>query len=66
MPKLSPIWYAIGDLGVARRHMQRLRDGILQPTPMVMEEISASIERCVERLEQLDDPERAHIPLTTS
>jgi hypothetical protein len=44
--------YLIGDLGPARRHLERIRTGVLQPTPGVLDEIEASIERCVERIQR--------------
>jgi hypothetical protein len=39
-----------GDLGPARRHLARIERGQLPPSPAVLHEISASIERCIERL----------------
>lgn len=42
--------YLIGDLAVARRHLERIRQGILPAEPMVLEEISDAIERCVKRI----------------
>jgi len=43
---------AIGDLGPARRHLQRIEDGVLSPTmPAVIREISQAIERCVRSIE---------------
>lgn len=39
-----------GDLGVARRHVERLRLRQLPPSPAVLREISDSIERCVARI----------------
>jgi hypothetical protein len=48
---------AVGDLGPARRHVNRLLLGVLPATPAVLHEIEKSIERCVERLESaLVDP----------
>ena len=44
--------YLIGDLGVARRHLERLRTGVLTLTPGVLREISQSIETCVARIER--------------
>ena len=44
--------YAIGDLGVARRHLQRIRDGMLKPSIAVLDEISMSVEQCVRRIER--------------
>lgn len=41
----------LGDLGVARRHLERLRVGILRPVPAVMDEIEASVQRCADRIE---------------
>lgn len=42
--------YLIGDLGVAHRHLERLRQGIIKPSPVVIREIERSIEDCVERI----------------
>lgn len=44
--------YLIGDLGPARRHIQRLLDGELPPTPSVLLEIQDSLIRCVRRIER--------------
>ena len=44
--------YLIGDLGVARRHLQRIKEGQLPAVPMVLEEISRSVETCVKRIER--------------
>lgn len=44
--------FIIGDLGPARRHLERIRTGVLQPVPAVVNEIDASIERCVERVQR--------------
>jgi hypothetical protein len=41
----------VGDLGPARRHVARLLRGDLKPSTAVLEEIRASIERCVTRVE---------------
>jgi hypothetical protein len=51
--------YLIGDLGIARRHIQRLTDGTLLPSRALFLEIRRSIEDCVERIERdiKDDPE---------
>ena len=48
--------YLIGDLQVALRHLDRISQGILQPTPAVMREITNSVLDCVERI-QRDMPE---------
>jgi len=50
--------YLIGDLGVARRHIERVKSGTL-PCSAVIDEISRSIEDCVARIERdiQDDPE---------
>jgi hypothetical protein len=50
MPSLKE--YLIGDLGPARRHLYRIAMGELQPVPGVLDEIAASIERCVRRIEE--------------
>jgi len=42
--------YLIGDLGVARRHIQRLLEGTLVPSAGLFQEISRSIEDCVQRI----------------
>lgn len=42
----------VGDLGPARRHLERIAIGVLQPSPAVLAEIASSIERCVERIER--------------
>jgi hypothetical protein len=52
----SPIRYAIGDLGPARRHIARLIAGQLPPSLAVLREIEAALERCVTRLAALDKP----------
>lgn len=46
--------FIIGDLGPARRHMQRIMDGTftLEQAPLVYNEIRDSIERCVRRIQQ--------------
>jgi hypothetical protein len=44
--------YLVGDLGPARRHLERIRQGTLQPTPRVLDEISRAIETCVARIER--------------
>ena len=44
--------YLVGDLGVARRHLDRIRTGILMSTPAVLGEISRSVETCVQRIER--------------
>jgi hypothetical protein len=51
--------YLIGDLGVARRHIQRIRQGVLPASGAVMAEISRSVEDCVARIARdiQDDPE---------
>jgi hypothetical protein len=58
----TPIRYAIGDLGPARRHLARILREDLKPSPAVMEEIFNSIERCVERLEAFDQTDTRSIP----
>ena len=42
--------YLIGDLGVARRHLARIRDGVIPPSKAVLAEVSNSIEWCVQRI----------------
>lgn len=42
----------IGELGPARRHIQRLLDGEIDPCIGVYREIQKSIERCVQRVDQ--------------
>lgn len=44
--------YLIGDLGVARRHLQRLLNVEILPTKGVLLDIVKSIECCVERIER--------------
>lgn len=44
--------YIIGDLGVAHRHVQRIKSGQLPPSPAVIAEIEKSIETCVARVER--------------
>lgn len=44
--------YLLGDLGPARRHLQRIRRRELSPSPGVIDEIAASVEWCVERIER--------------
>jgi hypothetical protein len=46
--------YLVGDLGVARRHLQRLKSGEIpmKLAGMVLHEISNSIEACVARIER--------------
>lgn len=46
--------YLIGDLAVARRHLARVREGMFKNgiPIMVLEEISRSIEDCIERIER--------------
>lgn len=46
--------YLIGDLGVARRHLARVREGTFKNgiPVMVLEEISRSIEDCVSRIQR--------------
>lgn len=50
--------YLKGDLAPARRHLERVRSGQL-PIGLVLDEIAASIERCVQRIDRdiRDDPE---------
>lgn len=43
--------YLEGDLGPARRHIARLKAGILPPSPAVLDEIEASLDRCVARMQ---------------
>lgn len=40
------------DLSPARRRLARIERGTLQPTPEVLAEIAASIERCAARIER--------------
>jgi hypothetical protein len=42
----------VGDLGPARRHLERIRRGQLQPTSAVLDEIEKAIERCVARVQE--------------
>jgi hypothetical protein len=49
----STIEDAIRDLGIAQRHLINLQSGAVPSLPLVLEEIAASIERCVTRLESL-------------
>ena len=42
--------YLIGDLGPARRNLQRIREGVLPPTGAIITEIQRSIEACIERI----------------
>jgi hypothetical protein len=44
--------YLIGDLGVAVRHLERIRRGILEPVPAVLDEIENSVLRCIARIER--------------
>lgn len=46
--------YLIGDLAVARRHLARVKDGTFKNgiSLMVLDEISRSIEDCVQRIER--------------
>lgn len=44
--------YLIGDLAVARRHLLRIKEGRLPPTPSILAEISRSIDDCIERIER--------------
>lgn len=44
--------YLTGDLGVAVRHLDRIKNGILQPTPAVIDEIRRSVEACLARIER--------------
>ena len=50
----TEITRAIGDLGPAFRHVERLKAGQLPLSPAVLQEIAASLERCVVRLAWLD------------
>ena len=50
----SPIRYAIGDLGPARRHIARLLEGRMPPSNLAYREIRDAVERCVKRLEALE------------
>lgn len=42
--------FLVGDLGPAIRHLERIREGHLLPTTMVLDEIEQSIARCVHRI----------------
>ena len=44
--------YLLGDLGVALRHCQRVREGSLEPTHAVFHEVQRSIEDCVARIKR--------------
>lgn len=44
--------YLVGDLGPARRHIQRLLTHEISPSRAVLEEIGESLERCVRRIER--------------
>ena len=46
----TQIGLLIGDLGPARRHIDRIRTGEIPATSMVLTEIAASVERCIMRL----------------
>ena len=46
---------AIGDLGPAYRHLERLRSGAIPVSGAVLSEAQASIERCIERLSKAVD-----------
>lgn len=50
--------YLLGDLGPARRHLQRIVLGTLSPVPGVIAEIEDSINRCVLRIQRdIEDTE---------
>lgn len=53
-PKGELAKYLKGDLAVARRHLTRLRMGLMPPAIMqrIYEEIEQSIDRCVARIER--------------
>jgi hypothetical protein len=57
-PKGQLAKYLIGDLAVARRHIERVKNGTL-PCALVIGEISRSVEDCVKRIERdiQDDPD---------
>lgn len=44
--------YLIGDLGVARRHIQAIKNSELPASLSVLNEMEASVERCVARIER--------------
>lgn len=44
--------YLLGDLGVALRHLERIKLGLLKPVPGVMQEIERSITDCVKRIKR--------------
>jgi hypothetical protein len=46
--------YLIGDLAVARRHLERIRTGDVPQglMPAVIAEISRSIEDCIQRIQR--------------
>jgi hypothetical protein len=44
--------YLIGDLGVAYRHLKRIRTGALRPVPAVLDEIERSVTTCIQRIER--------------
>jgi len=54
----SPFRYAIGDLGPARRHIERILGGLIAPSAGVLCEIENSLNRCVRRLEAMDEAAR--------
>lgn len=53
-PKGELAKHLVGDLAVARRHLTRLRMGLMPPaiTQRIYEEMQQSIDRCVERIER--------------
>jgi hypothetical protein len=51
-PKGQLAKYLVGDLAVARRHLERLHLGALHPSPAVLDEIRRSVEDCVKRIER--------------
>ena len=44
--------YLIGDLAVARRHLERIQGGVFPANALVIQEISRSIEDCVKGIQR--------------
>lgn len=44
--------YLIGDLQVALRHLERIKNRLLEPSPAVLREIENSILSCLERIKR--------------
>jgi len=56
-PTDSPVRAAINDLAPVRRHLDRLMSGEISSSPRLLMEMAASIDRCVARLNAIDEPE---------